>query len=252
MILDKFRLDGKIAVVTGGTKGIGKAMTLALAEAGADIAAVSRRPDPDLEKAVLALGRQYLHHSADLTKREETRKVIPAVLEKMEDVDILINNAGIIRRSPAIEHSEDDWDATLETDLTATFILSQAAGQIMLKKRRGKIINVASVLAFQGGLNVAGYVSAKHGVAGLTKALANDWASKGINVNALAPSFFITELTKAIQEDPDRSKSITARTPAGRWGIAEDMAGAAVFLASPASDFINGVILPVDGGWMAW
>jgi 2-deoxy-D-gluconate 3-dehydrogenase len=252
MILDRFRLDGKIAVVTGGTKGIGKAMTLALAEAGADIAAVSRKPDADLEKAILALGRQYQHHSADLTKREETRKVMPAVVEKMEDVDILINNAGIIRRSPAIEHSEDDWDATLEIDLTATFILSQAAGQIMLKKRRGKIINVASVLAFQGGLNVAGYVSAKHGVAGLTKALANDWASKGINVNALAPSFFITELTKAIQEDPDRSKSITARTPAGRWGIAEDMAGAAVFLASPASDFINGVILPVDGGWMAW
>jgi 2-deoxy-D-gluconate 3-dehydrogenase len=252
MILDRFRLDGKIAVVTGATKGIGKAMTLALAEAGADIAAVSRKPDADLEKAILALGRQYQHHSADLTKREETRKVMPAVVEKMEDVDILINNAGIIRRSPAIEHSEDDWDATLEIDLTATFILSQAAGQIMLKKRRGKIINVASVLAFQGGLNVAGYVSAKHGVAGLTKALANDWASKGINVNALAPSFFITELTKAIQEDPDRSKSITARTPAGRWGIAEDMAGAAVFLASPASDFINGVILPVDGGWMAW
>jgi 2-deoxy-D-gluconate 3-dehydrogenase len=252
MILDRFRLDGKIAVVTGGTKGIGKAMTLALAEAGADIAAVSRKPDADLEKAILALGRQYQHHSADLTKREETRKVMPAVVEKMGAVDILINNAGIIRRSPAIEHSEDDWDATLEIDLTATFILSQAAGQIMLKKRRGKIINVASVLAFQGGLNVAGYVSAKHGVAGLTKALANDWASKGINVNALAPSFFITELTKAIQEDPDRSKSITARTPAGRWGIAEDMAGAAVFLASPASDFINGVILPVDGGWMAW
>ena len=252
MILDRFLLNGKIAVVTGGTKGMGKAMALALAEAGADIAAVSRRPDPDLEKAILALGRQYLHHSADLTKREETRKVIPAIVEKMGDVDILINNAGIIRRSPAIEHSEGDWDATLEIDLTATFILSQTAGQVMLKKGKGKIINVASVLAFQGGLNVAGYVSAKHGVAGLTKALANDWASKGVNVNALAPSFFTTELTEAIQKDPERSKSITARTPAGRWGTPEDIAGAAVFLASPASDFINGVILPVDGGWMAW
>jgi len=252
MILDKFRLDGKIALVTGGTKGIGKAMAMALAEAGADIAAVSRRPDPDLEKAILALGRRYLHHSADLTKREETRNVIPAVVEGLGGVDILVNNAGIIRRSPAIEHPESDWDTTLEIDLTAAFILSQAAGQIMLKKGRGKIINVASVLAFQGGLNVAGYVSAKHGVVGLTKALANDWASKGINVNALAPSFFTTEFTEAIQNDPDRSKSITARTPAGRWGIAEDMAGAAVFLASPASDFINGVILPVDGGWMAW
>jgi 2-deoxy-D-gluconate 3-dehydrogenase len=252
MILDKFLLNGKIAVVTGGTKGLGKAMALALAEAGADLAAVSRRPDPDLEKAVLGLGRRYLHHSADLSQREETRKVIPAIVEKMGDVDILINNAGIIRRSPAIEHSEDDWDATLEIDLTATFILSRAAGQVMLKKGRGKIINIASVLAFQGGLNVAGYVSAKHGVAGLTKALANDWASKGVNVNALAPSFFITEFTEPIQKDPERSKPITARTPAGRWGNAEDMAGAAVFLASPASDFINGVILPVDGGWMAW
>jgi len=252
MILDRFRLDGKIAVVTGGTKGMGKAMALALAEVGADIAAVSRRPDPDLEKAVLALGRRYLHHSADLSQREETRKVIPAIVEKMGDVDILINNAGIIRRSPAIEHSEGDWDATLEIDLTATFILSQAAGQVMLRKGGGKIINVASVLAFQGGLNVAGYASAKHGVAGLTKALANDWAGKGVNVNALAPSFFITELTEAIQKDPERSRSITARTPAGRWGNAEDMAGAAVFLASPASDFINGVILPVDGGWLAW
>lgn len=252
MILDRFRLDGKIAVVTGGTKGMGKAMALALAEVGADIAAVSRRPDPDLEKAILALGRRYLHHSADLSQREETRKVIPAIVEKMGDVDILINNAGIIRRSPAIEHSEGDWDATLEIDLTATFILSQAAGQVMLRKGGGKIINVASVLAFQGGLNVAGYASAKHGVAGLTKALANDWAGKGVNVNALAPSFFITELTEAIQKDPERSRSITARTPAGRWGNAEDMAGAAVFLASPASDFINGVILPVDGGWLAW
>jgi len=252
MILDKFRLDGKIAVVTGATKGIGKAMSLALAEAGADIAAVSRRPDPDIEKRVLALGRRYLHHSADLMNREDSRKVIPAIVEKMNDVDILVNNAGIIRRSPAIEHSEADWDATLEIDLTATFILSQAAGKVMLRKGRGKIINVSSVLAFQGGVNVAGYVSAKHGVAGLTRALANDWASEGVNVNALAPSFFITEFTEAIQKDPERSKSITARTPAGRWGNAEDMAGATVFLASPASDFINGVILPVDGGWMAW
>ena len=252
MILDRFRLDGKIAVVTGGTKGMGKAMALAMAEAGADIATVSRRPDPDLEKAIVALGRQYLHHSADLTKREETREVIPAIVDKMGDVGILINNAGIIRRSPAIEHPEDDWDTTLEIDLTAPFILSQAAGQIMLKKGKGKIINVASVLAFQGGLNVAGYASAKHGVAGLTKALANDWAAKGINVNALAPSFFTTEFTEAIQNDPDRSKSVTERTPAGRWGNVEDIAGAAVFLASPASDFINGVILPVDGGWMAW
>jgi 2-deoxy-D-gluconate 3-dehydrogenase len=170
----------------------------------------------------------------------------------MGEVDILVNNAGIIRRSPAAEHSEGDWDSTLETDLTAPFILCQAAGRIMLKKGKGKIINIASALAFQGGINVAAYTSAKHGVVGLTKALANDWASKGINVNALAPSFFTTEFTEAIEKDPERSKSITARTPAGRWGTPEDIAGAALFLASPASDFIHGVVLPVDGGWLAW
>jgi 2-deoxy-D-gluconate 3-dehydrogenase len=193
-----------------------------------------------------------MHCPADLTNRDQTKKVIPAVLEKMGDVHILVNNAGIIRRSPAVDQSEDDWDSTLETDLTSTFLLSQAAGRIMLKKGRGKIINIASVLAFQGGINVTAYTSAKHGVVGLTKAFANDWASKGVNVNALAPSFFATELTEPIKKDPERSKSITARTPAARWGLPEDIAGATVFLASPASDFIHGVVLPVDGGWLAW
>ena len=252
MILDKFRLDRKIAVVTGGTKGIGKVITFALAEAGADIVVVSRSPHPDIEKGMLDLGRRYIHHSADFTKREQTKNVIPAVVQNMGGLDILVNNAGIIRRSPAAEHAEEDWDDTIESDLTAAFILSQAAGRVMLKKGRGKIINIASVLAFQGGLNVTAYASAKHGVVGLTRALANDWASKGVNVNALAPSFFVTSLTEAIRKDPERSKSITARTPAGRWGTPQDIAGAAVFLASPASDFIHGVVLPVDGGWMAW
>lgn len=252
MILDKFRLDGKIGVVTGGTKGIGKAIALAFAEAGADIAVVSRSPHPDIEKVILGLGRRYMHHAADLTEREQTRNVIPTIVKRMGEVDILVNNAGIIRRSPAAEHSEGDWDSTLETDLTATFILCKAAGRIMLKKGEGKIINIASVLAFQGGINVTAYASAKHGVVGLTKALANDWASKGVNVNALAPSFFVTELTEAIQKDPERSQSITARTPAGRWGTPDDIAAAAVFLASPASDYVHGVVLPVDGGWLAW
>jgi 2-deoxy-D-gluconate 3-dehydrogenase len=252
MILDTFRLDGKIAVVTGGTRGIGKAIAVALAEAGAEIAVVSRTPDPDIEKTILALGRRYIHHSADLTERAQTKNVIPTIIKKMGDLDILVNNAGIIRRSPAAEHPEQDWDDTLESDLTAAFILAQAAGRIMLKKGKGKIINIASVLSFQGGINVTAYVAAKHGVAGLTRALANEWAGKGINVNALAPSFFITELTEPIQKDPDRSKSITERTPAGRWGMPDDIAGAAVFFASPASDFIQGVILPIDGGWMAW
>ena len=252
MILDRFRIDGRIAVVTGGTKGLGKAIALAFAEAGADIVAVSRKPNPGLEKSVLALRRRYIHYSADLANRDQARGVIPAVLEKTGGIDILVNNAGIIRRSPAAEYSEVDWDATLEIDLTAPFILSQAAGRIMLKKGKGKIINIASVLAFQGGINVTAYTSAKHGVVGLTKAFANDWASKGVNVNALAPSFFVTELTEPIKKDPERSKSITARTPAARWGLPEDIAGAAVFLASPASDFIHGVVLPVDGGWLAW
>lgn len=252
MILDQFRIDGRIAVVTGGTKGIGKAIALALAEAGADIAVVSRSPHQDIEKAVLALGRRYMHHAADLTKRDQTKGVIPDVLEKMGDVNILVNNAGIIRRSPAAEYAESDWDATLEIDLTAAFILSQAAGRSMLKKGKGKIINIASVLTFQGGLNVTAYAVSKHGIAGLTKALANDWAGKGVNVNGIAPSFFVTEFTEALQRDPDRSKSITGRTPAGRWGETTDIAGAALFLASPASDYIHGVILPVDGGWMAW
>jgi len=252
MILDQFRLDGKIGVVTGGTKGIGRAIAMALAQAGADIAVVSRSPDKELEEAIVTLGRRYIHRSADLTQRGQTKHVIPAVFNAMKNIDILVNNAGIIRRSPAVKHSEFDWDATLEIDLTAAFLLSQAAGRIMLEKGRGKIINVSSVLAFQGGLNVAAYVAAKHGVVGLTKALANDWAGKGVNVNALCPSFFETELTEALQSDASRYQSITARTPAGRWGIPEDIAGAAVFLASPASDFIHGVVLPVDGGWMAW
>jgi 2-deoxy-D-gluconate 3-dehydrogenase len=252
MILDKFRLDGQVALVTGGTKGLGKAIAQAFSEAGADIAVVSRTPGEGIERAVLAQGRRYLHHGADLTQREQTRQVVPAVVQEMGGLDILVNNSGIIRRAPPEEYSEEDWDATLEIDLTAAFILSQAAGRVMLKKGRGKIINVASVLSFQGGLNVLAYASAKHGIAGLTKALTNHWASKGINVNGLAPSFFSTDLTEAIRKDHERSKSITARTPAGRWGKPEELAGAALFLASPASDFIHGVIIPVDGGWMAW
>jgi len=252
MILDKFRLDGQVAVVTGGSRGLGCAIALGFAQAGADVAAVSRTGNPDLERAVRELGRRYLHHAADLTRREETKGVIAAVVDKLGEVDILVNNAGIIRRGSAVEYPEQDWDSTLEIDLTSAFILSQAAAGFMLKKGRGKIINISSVLAFQGGLNVVAYSAAKHGLAGLTKALANDWAKQGINVNAIAPSFFKTELTRPIQEDKQRFDSLTARTPAGRWGEPEDLVGAAVFLASPASDFVHGTILPVDGGWMAW
>ena len=252
MILDRFRLDGRVAVVTGGTQGIGRAIALALAEAGADLAAVSRRPAPEVEQQVLALGRRYLHWEADLTQRDQTRAVIPGIAAQLGTVDILVNNAGVIRRSPAVEYPEPDWDATLEIDLSATFVLCRAAGRLMLENGRGKIINVGSILSFQGGINVVSYAAAKHGIAGLTRALANEWAAKGVNVNAIAPGFFTTELTEALQRDPVRSQSITARTPAGRWGAPADIAGAAVFLASGASDFIHGVVLPVDGGWMAW
>ncbi len=252
MILDAFRMDGKVALVTGGTRGLGKAIAMTLAQAGADIAVVSRAPEEEVERTVRGLGRRYLHHPADLTVREETRQVVPAVVQKMGGLDVLVNNSGIIRRSPALDYPEADWDATLEIDLTAAFILSKAAAGVMMKKGRGKIINIASVLAFQGGMNVTAYTASKHGMAGLTKALANDWAGKGINVNAIAPGFFETEFTEALQQDPVRSKAITARIPAGRWGRPEDIAGAALFLASSASDYVHGAVLPVDGGWMAW
>jgi len=251
MILDKFRIDDHVAVVTGGSKGLGKAIAIALAEAGADVAVVSRSNSPELEEKIKSLGRNYFHYAADLTIRDRTRLVIPAIADKMGPIDILVNNAGIIRRAPAVDYAEDDWDATLEIDLNAAFILSKAAGRIMLEKGRGKIINVASIISFQGGLNVAAYAAAKHGLAGLTKALANDWAKHGVNVNALAPGFFVTKLTDALQRDPITFQSITARIPAARWGSPEDLTGAAVFLASPASDFVHGVTLPVDGGWMA-
>ena len=252
MVLDKFRLDNQVAVVTGGTKGIGRAIACAFAEAGADIAVVSRRPNPEVEKYVRDLGRRFFHYHADLTKRNETKGVIPAIVEKMGDINILVNNAGICPRAPAEDFPEEFWNATLEIDLSAVFILSQAAGRVMLRRGKGKIINIASVLSFQGGLNVPAYTSAKHGVAGLTKALANNWAAKGINVNAIAPGYFDTELIEDLKKDPERSKSLLSRIPAGRWGNAEDIGGVAVFLASAASDFLHGVILPVDGGWLGW
>jgi 2-dehydro-3-deoxy-D-gluconate 5-dehydrogenase len=251
MILDKFHIEDKVAVVTGGTKGIGKAIAIALAEAGAHIAVVSRGPSEAVEQAVLSLGRRYVHFGADLTVREETKAVIPAVMSKIGAPDILVNSSGICPRSPAKEYPESDWDATLEIDLSASFVLAQAAGRIMLKKGKGKIVNIASVLAFQGGINIVGYAASKHGVAGLTKALANEWAGKGVNVNAIAPGYIATEFIGALMKDKERSEALMGRIPAGRWGDPEDIAAAAVYLASPASDYVHGTILTVDGGWMA-
>ena len=252
MIIDKFRLDGQTALVTGGTRGLGRAIAIAFAEAGADIALVSRVPNPDVEKTISSLGRRVIHHTADLSQREQTREIMNAVTKKIGSVDILVNNAGIIRKSPLHQYPEKDWDLTLEVDLSASFILCQAAGKLMLNKGKGKIINVASVLSFQGGINVVAYVAAKHGLAGITKAFSNAWASKGINVNALAPSFFVTDMSEEIRKDPVRYKSIVDRTPAGRWGNPEDICGAAVFLASDASNYVHGVVLPIDGGRLSW
>jgi 2-dehydro-3-deoxy-D-gluconate 5-dehydrogenase len=242
MILDVFRIDGKVALVTGGTKGIG----------GADVAVVSRQRDPELEKNILDMGRRYFHYPADLTRRVETKKVVPAIIEKMGDLNILVNNAGICPRAPALDYSETDWDDTLEINLTANFILSQAAARLMIRKKQDKIITVASILAFQGGINIPAYTASKHGLAGLTKALSNAWAAEGINVNAVAPGYFATDFTKALQEDKERFDFMKKRITAGRWGVPKDIAGAVVFLASSASDFIHGTVLPVDGGWLAW
>ena len=252
MILDKFKLDGQVAVITGASRGMGQAIALGLAEAGADIVAVSRKPNAELEEKVVAMGRRYLHIAADLTKREQTKTVIPKAVEAMSDVNILINNAGLIRRSAAVDYSENDWDDTIEIDLNCAFILSQAAAKLMIAKGYGKIISVASVLGFQGGMNVIAYSTAKHGIVGLTKALANDWAKYGVNVNAIAPSYIETELTSALQQDKARYESIKKRTPAGRWGQPDDLCGAALFLSSHASDYVNGITMPVDGGWLAW
>ena len=249
MILEKFRLDDRVAIVTGGTKGIGRSIALALAEAGANVAVVSRSPQPDIKREITGLGRRYLHHSADLTRREQTRNVIPTIADAMGDVDILVNNAGFARRGSAENLAEKNWDKVIEINLTAPFLLSQAAGRIMLKKGKGKIINIGSIMSFLGGAGVA-YVGSKHGLAGLTKALSNNWASKGINVNAIAPGFITTEFTSVRWNDPDFYNYVIQRTPAGRWGESEDIAGTAVFLASAASDFLNGVILPADGGWL--
>lgn len=245
-------LSGRLAVVTGGTKGLGRGIGLALARAGADLAVVSRAPGSDLEEAVQALGRRYVHLAADLTRRDEIRQVIPRVIHECGEPDILVNNAGLCPRSPSLEFSEEDWDRSLEINLSAPFFLSQAVARVMQGKGRGKIINVASVLSFQGGITIPAYAATKHGIAGLTKALCNDLAPLGITVNAIAPGYFKTEFTEAIQNDPQRAQAIMARTPSGRWGDPElDIGGLAVFLASPASDFINGAIFPVDGGWLA-
>ena len=246
-----FDLSGKTAIVTGANRGIGFAMAQSLAAAGADIIGVSATMAPNgssIETAVRAHGRQFTGIPCDFSDAD----AVLALGEELEayGAEILVNNAGIIRRSPAAEHPLEWWNEVLQVDLSSPFMLTQAVGRGMLERGRGKVIFTASLLSFQGGITVPGYAAAKSGITGLTKALSNEWAGRGVTVNAIAPGYIATDNTQALQDDPDRSRSIVERIPAGRWGLADDLAGATVFLASPASDYVTGITLPVDGGWL--
>ncbi len=246
-----FDLHGKVAVVTGANTGIGQAIAVALAEAGADIAAVGRTPAEDTVAQIRALGRRAEVISADLSSIEPVDRIVAETIGTLGGLDILVNNAGIIRRADSVDFTEADWDAVIDTNLKSLFFLCQAAGKHMIAQGHGKIINIASMLTFQGGIRVPSYTAAKSGVGGLTKLLANEWAAKGINVNAIAPGYVATNNTTALQADEARNRSIVERIPAGRWAQPAEFGGAATFLASAASDYVHGHILAVDGGWLA-
>ena len=246
-----FDVTGRVAVVTGAGRGLGRALALALAEAGADIAAVSRRPASDLAAGIERVGRRCVPLTADLEDPEDVAAVIPGAVQAFGRVDILVNNAGVISRAPAIETTPEDWHRVLQVNVHAVFRLCQDAAREMLPRRRGKIINIASLASFEVGILVSPYAASKGAVGQLTKALANEWAPHGINVNAIVPGYLTTEMTRALREDPDRNAAILERIPAGRWGRPEDLGGAVVFLASPASDYVHGHLLAVDGGWLA-
>lgn len=251
--MNLFSLEGKTALVTGASRGLGQAVAVALARAGADVACASSKKEGTSETvaSIESLGRTAWSVAADLSKRHEALALARDVDSLVGDVHILVNNAGTIRRAPAAEYSAGDWDHVVETNLNSVFVLCQYFGQRMLVRRSGKIINIASLLSFSGGITVPAYAASKHGIAGLTKALANEWAKYNVQVNAIAPGYFRTDNTRALQEDPVRSTQISDRIPAGEWGEPEQLGGPAVFLASPASDYVNGHVLVVDGGWMA-
>jgi 2-dehydro-3-deoxy-D-gluconate 5-dehydrogenase len=251
-ILDRFRLDGKLALVTGSATGLGAAIAVALAEAGAAVACHgNRRPAEETSEAIRALGHKSGSFTADLSQPEGADRLYEAVLAGMGSPDVLVNNAGTIYREPAEDHDMQAWMTVVQVNLNSVFRLSQLAGRSMLERRQGKIINIASLLSFQGGIRVPAYAASKGGVTQLTKALANEWAQRNVQVNAIAPGYFRTENTTALRQDEARNSQILARIPSARWGEPEDIAGAAVFLASPASDYVTGEVLVVDGGWMA-
>jgi 2-deoxy-D-gluconate 3-dehydrogenase len=253
MILDEFRLDGRVALVTGGNRGLGQGCALALAEAGADIALLGRTEPVATAERILALGRRVVYLPCDLssTDSDELSAVIDRVRTELGGLDVVVNNAGIIRRAPAVDVSASDWDDVITVNLDAVFQLCQAAGRVLIAQGGGKLINIASMLSYQGGIGVPAYTAAKHAVVGLTKALANEWAGHGVNVNAIAPGYMVTDNTRALREDPRRATAILDRIPAGRWGTPDDLRGAVVFLASDLARYVHGAVIPVDGGWLA-
>ncbi len=251
MILDKFKLDGKTAIVTGSNQGIGQAYAQALAEAGADIIGVSFQSDfTETEKIITATGRKFKSYIADFSDRDSLYQFIRDVKSDFKKIDILVNNAGMILRKPISEHPDEYWDKVIDVNLSAQFILTREFGKEMAERGYGKIVFIASLLSFQGGITVPGYAASKGGIKQLTMAFANEWASKGVTINAIAPGYIATENTKALREDAVRNKSILDRIPAGKWGTPEDLMGTIVFLCSDASNYLNGSVVTVDGGWM--
>jgi 2-deoxy-D-gluconate 3-dehydrogenase len=251
MFPSPFSLVGRTALVTGANTGLGQAIAIALAGAGADIVALGRTEPSETMAAVLRTGRRFFPVQADLADTKRVSTVVADALTECPRIDILVNNAGIIRRSDAVDFTEADWDAVMDVNLKSAFFLTQTLGRRMIEAGYGKVINIASMLSFQGGIRVASYTASKSAIAGLTRLLANEWAGKGVNVNAIAPGYFATNNTKSLRADDKRNQDILARIPAGRWGNPSDIGGTAVFLAAPASDYVHGAIVPVDGGWLA-
>ena len=252
-ILDAFKLDGKVALVTGSERGLGRGMAVALAQAGADIVGVTHTPDaPETAAAIAATGRKYVHVQANLLSIEPIEGVVAKAVEAFGHIDILVNNAGIIMRNDSVDFTEKEWDDVMNINVKTVFFMCQAVARQFIKQGTGgKIVNIASMLSFQGGIRVPSYTASKSGIAGITRLLANEWAAKGVNINAIAPGYMATDNTAQLRADEDRNKAILDRIPAARWGEPADLGGTAVFLSSAASDYVNGAVIPVDGGWLA-